>query len=241
MQIFYYFSCCIWNSWKCFGYFLNFETKEIVEKQLLLFCFISRDLWSGILVVNFAFVINTYFEFYHCLIEEITSFFAFVGIYMMLIISILRYRATVYPLKAAINRRKLKIVCGLGYILGLIAEYEAGIPLCLKRNDAWTVHDNSNVGYTVSSFYLFPIIFTAVVCYKICRALIKQNKHMKRVCSNALRSSYLRQTFLVCVGTVLCYGISIVPISVFTLWSILGHPAKYFWILYFSFLLRVTG
>jgi hypothetical protein len=32
---------------------------------------------------------------------------------MMLIISVLRYRATVHPLKADVSRRKLKVVCGL--------------------------------------------------------------------------------------------------------------------------------
>ena len=42
---------------------------------------------------------------------------------MMLIISVLRYRAAVHPLKP-------KIVCGSGYILGVIAGYGQRAPLC---------------------------------------------------------------------------------------------------------------
>jgi hypothetical protein len=49
---------------------------------------------------------------------------------MMLIISVLRYRATVHPLKPAISRRKLKVVCGLVYIVGFIAGYGTRLPSC---------------------------------------------------------------------------------------------------------------
>jgi hypothetical protein len=36
---------------------------------------------------------------------------------MMLIISLLRYRATVHPLKPDVSRRKLKAICGLVYVV----------------------------------------------------------------------------------------------------------------------------
>ena len=39
---------------------------------------------------------------------------------MMLILSLLRYRTTAHALKPAISRRKLKVVCGLVYLVGLI-------------------------------------------------------------------------------------------------------------------------
>ncbi len=50
---------------------------------------------------------------------------------MMLVISVLRYRATVHPLKPAITRRKLKVVCGLVYVVGLIGGYGPIAPECL--------------------------------------------------------------------------------------------------------------
>ena len=53
----------------------------------------------------------------------LTYAFQVAGIGMMLIISVLRYRATVHPLKPAISRRKLKVVSGLLYIVGFIAGY----------------------------------------------------------------------------------------------------------------------
>ena len=70
----------------------------------------------------------------------------------------------------------------------------------------------------------------AVVYYKIGRSLVKQNEHMKNVCSNVLRQRepdssfnilrYIRnrRTFLVCLSTVLCYGILCIPRLV---WSFL--------------------
>ena len=60
---------------------------------------------------------------------------------MMLIISVLRYRATVHPLKPAISRRKLKVVCGLVYLVGFIAGYGTRLPLCFMQwNDAAIVY-----------------------------------------------------------------------------------------------------
>ena len=47
----------------------------------------------------------------YCVFFHIYLVFRVAGIGMMLIISVLRYRATVHPLKPAISRRKLKVVC----------------------------------------------------------------------------------------------------------------------------------
>ena len=87
------------------------------------------------LLVAFFFAINFIFtesSLVHsvitCLfVRNITYVFQVPGIGMMLIISVLRYRATVHPLKPAISRRKLKVVCGLVYIVGFIAGYGPAI------------------------------------------------------------------------------------------------------------------
>ena len=67
----------------------------------------------------------------HCHVYAIEHAFQFsAGVGMMLIISVLRYRATVHPSKPAVSRRKLKVVCGLVYLGGLIAACGIHLPLC---------------------------------------------------------------------------------------------------------------
>jgi hypothetical protein len=177
---------------------------------------------------------------------------------MMLIISLLRYRATVHPLKPDISRRKLKVVCGLMYLVGFIAGYGTYLPLCfMQPNDVAIVYYKVFHGYLISCFYFFPTIFMAVVYYKIGRELIKQNKHMKSICSNPVSwrgapdSSFNilkfirnRRTFFVCLITVLCYGIGNIPASVWNILYIAGENhflLKYVWIEYLASVLRVVG
>ena len=115
----------------------------------------------------------------YCVFINITYTFQVAGIGMMLIISLLRYRATVHPLKPAVSRRKLKVVCGLVYIVGFIAGYGTYLPFCFldALNDAAIeiVYNKVHKGYLISCFYFFPTVFMAIVYYKICRELIKQN------------------------------------------------------------------
>ena len=104
----------------------------------------------------------------------------------MLIISLLRYRATVHPLKPAISRRKLKVVCGLVYLVGLIAGCGIHLPLCfIKTNAVYVAYLKFNLAFLMFFGFFVPAVFMAVVYYKISRSLIKQNKHIKRVCSDA--------------------------------------------------------
>jgi hypothetical protein len=161
----------------------------------------------------------------YCAFRCITYFFQDAGISMMLIISVLRYRATVHPLKPDASRRKLKVVCSLVYTVGFIAGYATNLPLCFMQqtSDVAIVYEKVLHGYVISCFYLFPTLFMAVVYYKIGQALAKQNKHMKNVCSNpgkrsAPGSSFSilkfiqnRRAFLVCLITVLCFGIGNIP------------------------------
>ena len=58
------------------------------------------------------------FKKFYCLGFYVNYIFQVAGVGMMLIISVLRYRATVHPLKPAITRPKLKVVCGLVYVVG---------------------------------------------------------------------------------------------------------------------------
>ena len=193
----------------------------------------------------------------YCVFIHIYYVFRVAGIGMMLIISLLRYRATVHPLKPDISRRKLKVVYGLVYIVGFIAGYATYLPLCFMQwNDVVIVYAKVYNSYIVSCFYFFPTIFMAVVYYKIGRELIKQNRYMKSVCSNPVSwrgapdSSFNilkfirnRRTFFVCLITVLCYGIGNIPASVRKILYIAGENhvlLKYVWIEYLARVLRVV-
>ncbi len=176
---------------------------------------------------------------------------------MMLVISVLRYRATVHPLKPAITRRKLKVVCGLVYVVGLIAGYGAAVPYCFMLwNNVPTVYVKFTSGYILFFHYSFPTIFMAVVYYKIGRALTKQNKYIKSVCSNPVRrnapnSSFNimrfirnRKAFFLCLTTVLCYAVGNIPVTVYYIWKIAeeyGLIMKHIWIFYLSNILRMVG
>ena len=191
-----------------------------------------------------------------CHAHAIDDVFQLTGVGMMLIISLNRYRATVHPLKPAISRRKLKVVCGVVYLFGLIVGGGIPLPLCLIKSTVvrvayWRFYRT----FAIFLIYISPTIFMAVVYYKIGHSLMKQNKHMKRVCPNAMRqrepgSSFNilryvrnRRTFLVCLGTVLCYGIASIPLSVLLMWLIVDEyhlQIKYGWVQYFAVVLQIS-
>ena len=131
-----------------------------------------------------------------CNIYVIGNVFQLIGVGMMLTISLLRYRATVHPLKPAISRQKLKVVCGLVYLVGLIAGCGTSLPRCfIKSNVVYVAHRKFYLAFWISVGYFVPTIFMAAVYYKISRSLIKQKKHMKRVCSNVVRQRAPHSSF----------------------------------------------
>ena len=191
-----------------------------------------------------------------CLGNTISAAFQLTGVGIMLIISLLRYRATVHPLKPAISRRKLKVVCGLVYLVGFIAAGGVRLPLCFTSSKVFDAYPKFYWAFFIFFVYFVPTIFMAVVYCKIGRSLIRQNKYMKRVCSNLKRQRepdssfdilrYIRnrRTFFVCLGTVLCYGIAHIPMSVWFMWGIIGEyrlPMKFGSVEYIAAVLRVAG
>ena len=170
-----------------------------------------------------------------CHVYAIYVAFQLTGVGIMLIISLLRYRATVHPLKPAISRRKLKVVCCVVYLGGLILAGGTRLPLCFANSNVFDAYRKFYHAFFIFFVFFVPTIFMAVVYCKIGRSLIKQNKYMKRVCSNLKRQRepdscfnilrYIRnrRTFFVCLGTVLCYGVAHIPMSVCLMWSIVGE------------------
>lgn len=171
------------------------------------------------------------------------------GIGMMLTISLLRYRATVHPLKPAVSRRKLKVVCGLVYLVGLIAGGGARFPRCFRKSNVmYVAYLKFYYAYIIFFVNFVPTIFMAVVYYKIGRALREQRKYMKTVMHerNFTILKYIRnpRTFLVCLSIVLCYGMAHIPVSVWLMWYIVGEnylQMRYVWVRYFAYVLRIVG
>jgi hypothetical protein len=142
-------------------------------------------------------------------------------------------------------------------IVGFIAGYATYLPLCFVQwNDVAIVYDKVFDGYLISCFYFFPTIFMTVVYYKIGRALIKQNKHMKSVFPNSGRRSAPsssfeilkfirnRRTFFVYLITGLCFGIGNIPASVRYILYIAEENIflmENVWLIYFANGLRVAG
>jgi hypothetical protein len=152
----------------------------------------------------------------------------------------------------------LELARCLVYIVGFIAGYATNLPLCFMQwNDVAIVYEKVLDGYFISCFYFFPTIFMAVVYYKISRTVIKQNRHMKSICSNPVRRNAPgsnsfnilkfirnRRIFLVCITTVLCYGIGNIPMTVYLILNIAEEDhllKKYVWILYLANVLRCAS
>ena len=183
----------------------------------------------------------------YCVFNSAFFFFFAAGLGMMLVISVLRYRVTVHPLKPAITRRKLKVVCGLAYVTGLIAGYGTILPPCFIQQNVTAYKRYYRFAYEVIAAGLAPTIFMAVLYYKIGRALVKQNKQMKRVCSNAVRRRRIRdrRTFLVCISTVLCCAVGKLPIWVWQIWYVADENFPFteysVWIRYYGAIMAAAG
>ena len=189
----------------------------------------------------------------YCFFYRIPFFFQVAGICLMLIISVLRYRATVHPLKPAMSRRKLKAVCCFCYIIALFAGYGILSVTCLKQMDV-EIYWRFIFAYAILFFYFAPTVFMAIVYYKIGRALVKQNKCMKTARSNPATENlscfnigkYVRnrRTYFICLTTVLCYAFGNLPISVWLVWFIAGirHlTTKYISVYQVGLVLRAAG
>ena len=192
-----------------------------------------------------------------CLFYQMRIVFRVAGIYIMMVISVLRYRATLHPLKSDIRQQRLRVVCGLGYILGFVV-YGGSVPLCFIQLNSFT-HTTYTKYFNkcvVFFFHYAPTVVMAVLYYKIYRALINQNKYLKSLGSNPVAENnfgssftivnYLknRKTFLVSVGTVLCYGVGNFPLSLVFILEIANKNnllTKHVWIQYLAFVLRVAG
>ena len=193
----------------------------------------------------------------YCLSLSTVPVFHVTGVYMMLIISVLRYRAAVHPLKPDISRRKLRIVCGLVYIFCWIVGYGEEMPLCFLEKNSFAKNTYFKFSSACEIFLLYaPAAVMAVLYYNTYRSLMTQNKYLKSLGLNPVAQSisgsfftilkYLenRRTFLVSISTVFCFGVGNLPMSVAIILLIAERSdvlIKHEWIWYLAFVLQAAG
>ena len=180
-----------------------------------------------------------------CLFHLLHYSFYLSGLAMMLMISMLRYRATVHPLKPTVSRGKLINFCCIGYVTSLTTGLGLNVPSCMNVKLNHSIYTKFISGLDLF-LYLVPTVFM-IVCYcKIGLALVKQNKQIKRMGSAAVRNrhNHDRRIFLVCLCTVVCFAFGRLLFSVTLIWIIAGEYSlffKYFWVYYISYILVAAG
>ena len=133
-----------------------------------------------------------------CKLSFLPGTFFIAGVLFMVLISILRYRAVFYPLRPAVNRRKLHFVSAVVYVFSVLCQIPAVLHLHFEPPhmcwEEWS-SDTLNITYTISlssvQFFL-PVIFLGAIYWKICRELIKQSENIKRM--NATHANVKKET-----------------------------------------------
>ena len=120
------------------------------------------DLQSALIVHMFYMVdvfwleepLSDHFPMIICNIYTIGDAFEYTGVGT--IISLLRYRAIVHPLKPAISRRKFKVVCGLVYLVGSFVGCGIRLPRCfIKSNVVYVAYLKFYYACILDIFRLF--------------------------------------------------------------------------------------
>ena len=165
-----------------------------------------------------------------------TVFFT-AGANFLVLISLLRYRATVHPLKPAVSRRTLKISSTVIYVMVIICI----IPymLVLRYNETsgcyeeWSI-ESLNIAYTVflsGIQYFIPVVFLSIIYYKIGKVLLTRNNRIapmdarnqiqqQRTLYQRLKIKNVRP-LVVCFMIIACFTVS-------------GFPWQILWIIFVS-------
>ena len=110
-----------------------------------------------------------------------TSFYI-AGANVLVLISIIRYRAILHPLKPPVSRKPLKIFSIFIYVLAIICVIPHALVLRYDEtnftcHEEWTMK-SLNIAYTVFLTcvqYFVPALFMSTVYFKICKQLIIRN------------------------------------------------------------------
>jgi hypothetical protein len=158
------------------------------------------------------------------------------GANFLVVISILRYRATVHPLEPAVRRRTLKITSTLVYVLAIICVIPYVVVLRFDEisgcNADWP-KQSLGIAYTIFLSvvqYFLPVLFLSIIYLKIGKIILTRNSRLalmdarnqiKRQSTATLHHHFkiksLKPLF-VCFTLVMCFIVS-------------GFPAQLMWII----------
>lgn len=152
------------------------------------------------------------------------------GIYFLVFISMIRYRAIVRPLFPTASRRTLMkgsalvyvlaIICAVPYVLVLKSDEKFGC------NKVWPM-ETLNIAYTVflaGIQYFFPLIFLFIIYYKIAKEILRRNNKIRlMVAQSGIQSkSKIENTkpLLVCLIIVVCFVVAGLPPQILCIVSV---------------------
>jgi hypothetical protein len=183
--------------------------------------------------------------------------FYIAGILFMIIISILRFQAVSKPFRPALSRWKVKVMTMLAYIFATICVLPYSLVLefntrsgCVEK---WPA-EQLNICYTLflaTIQYFIPVVLLFVAYWKICIALVRQNKERKLLFASAAVSNeqnlsqYQRfkqhrnaRTFLVSFIIVVCFAVADFPsqiIFILGVCRVIDFPSYYMWFVILHF------
>ena len=188
-------------------YFLVFHVSISDLSCLLLFTYNVYLIWSS---ERLSFISCTTCHFF----RELLVIF---GAYFMLVISIIRYRAVLHPLKPAISFRLLKIIACFVYVSAFLATSVMHYMSLKASKPSWSYEIIIRCGRMIV-WYFLPVIVMTVIYWKMCQELKRQNIALKytrsysRKVSTSNRYRLLhhrnRKTFGICSAVVVSYAVS---------------------------------
>ena len=150
------------------------------------------------------------------------------GANFLLIISILRYRATVYPLKPAVCRRTLKISSIAVYLFAIFCSIPHMLVIRFDEITGCAIKwpmQSLNIAYTLflsGIQYFIPVAFLSTMYYKIGKViLIRNNRNQSMDGRNQIRQRKSVKPLFVCFTIVVCF-------------TVFGFPAQILWIILLS-------
>lgn len=162
------------------------------------------------------------------------------GANFLLLISALRYRAIVHPLKPPIRRRTLKIMSSVVYVWAITSVIPYVLVLRFHETygcyEEWPM-DSLNIAYTIFLAcvqYFIPVVCVSVVYFKIGKKLLTRNRVFSPLDARRQRQEQNTHNLLQRFKTRDIKPL-LVSFTIVACFTVSGFPAQVFWIVFVTF------